>query len=124
MVTRTVGSIPKHGAANIPQFGKIESIIRHRAVLTANAKSCNHNFCGNGEAFSRDKRVIALDRRGDGGSGAGYANLKPCYKAFIETRSLRSKPTEHFAVIGPSVAGNPEQHVRNTEPHGGSLEHC
>ncbi|MEE4216641.1 MAG: cupin domain-containing protein [Xanthomonadales bacterium] len=47
-----------------------------------------------------------------------YADLKPCYTAFIDTRSPGSDKKENFTVIGPGVAENPEQHVHISIPHG------
>ena len=47
-----------------------------------------------------------------------YADLKPCYNAFIDTRSPGSEAKENFTIIGPGVSENPEQHVHITEPHG------
>ncbi len=47
-----------------------------------------------------------------------YADLKPCYNAFIDTRSPGSEAKENFTIIGPGVSENPDQHVHITEPHG------
>ena len=47
-----------------------------------------------------------------------YADLQPCYNAFIDTRSPGSEAKENFTIIGPGVSENPEQHVHITEPHG------
>ncbi len=47
-----------------------------------------------------------------------YADLKPCYNAFIDTRSPGSEAKENFTIIGPGVSENPEQHVHIAEPHG------
>ena len=47
-----------------------------------------------------------------------YADLKPCYNAFIDTRSPGSEAKENFTIIGPGVSENPEQYVHITEPHG------
>ena len=47
-----------------------------------------------------------------------YENLKPCYTAFIDTRSPGSDKKENFTVIGPGVAENPDQHVHISIPHG------
>ena len=47
-----------------------------------------------------------------------YRDLKPCYNAFIDTRSPGSEAKENFCVIGPGVAENPLQHVHIREPHG------
>ncbi len=47
-----------------------------------------------------------------------YADLKPCYNAFIDTRSPGSEAKENFTIIGPGVSENLEQHVHIAEPHG------
>lgn len=47
-----------------------------------------------------------------------YAELKPCYTAFIDTRTPGSDRKENFTVIGPGVAENPDQHVHIGIPHG------
>lgn len=47
-----------------------------------------------------------------------YAALKPCFNAFIDTRSPGSETKENFTIIGPGVSENPEQHVHIAEPHG------
>jgi len=47
-----------------------------------------------------------------------YADLKPCYNAFIDTRSPGSEAKENFTIIGPGVSENPEQFVHIAEPHG------
>lgn len=47
-----------------------------------------------------------------------YCDLKPCYNAFIDTRSPGSEAKENFTIIGPGVSENPEQHVHIAEPHG------
>lgn len=47
-----------------------------------------------------------------------YRDLRPCYNAFIDTRSPGSEAKENFCVIGPGVAENPLQHVHIREPHG------
>lgn len=47
-----------------------------------------------------------------------YADLRPCYNAFIDTRSPGSEAKENFTIIGPGVSENPEQHVHIAEPHG------
>lgn len=47
-----------------------------------------------------------------------YADLKPCYNAFIDTRSPGSEAKENFTIIGPGVSENPDQHVHIAEPHG------
>ncbi|MBY0421266.1 MAG: cupin domain-containing protein [Parvularculaceae bacterium] len=47
-----------------------------------------------------------------------YRDLRPCYNAFIDTRSPGSEAKENFCVIGPGVAENPLQHVHIREAHG------
>ena len=47
-----------------------------------------------------------------------YAELRPCYNAFIDTRTPGSEAKENFTIIGPGVSENPEQHVHISEPHG------
>ena len=47
-----------------------------------------------------------------------YTDLRPCYNAFIDTRSPGSEAKENFTVIGPGVSENPDQYVHIAEPHG------
>ncbi|MFM9976698.1 MAG: cupin domain-containing protein [Sphingomonadaceae bacterium] len=47
-----------------------------------------------------------------------YRDLKPCYNAFIDTRTPGSEAKENFTIIGPGVSENPEQHVHIAEAHG------
>ena len=47
-----------------------------------------------------------------------YGDLRPCYNAFIDTRTPGSEAKENFTIIGPGVSENPEQHVHIAEPHG------
>lgn len=47
-----------------------------------------------------------------------YHDLKPCYNAFIDTRTPGSEAKENFTIIGPGVSENPAQHVHIAEPHG------
>ena len=47
-----------------------------------------------------------------------YADLRPCYNAFIDTRTPGSEAKENFTVIGPGVSENPDQFVHIAEPHG------
>ncbi|MGB6230302.1 MAG: cupin domain-containing protein [Litorimonas sp.] len=47
-----------------------------------------------------------------------YADLRPCFNAFIDTRTPGSEAKENFTIIGPGVSENPEQHVHIAEPHG------
>ena len=47
-----------------------------------------------------------------------YADLRPCYNAFVDTRTPGSEAKENFTIIGPGVSENPEQFVHIEEPHG------
>jgi mannose-6-phosphate isomerase-like protein (cupin superfamily) len=47
-----------------------------------------------------------------------YGDLRPCYNAFIDTRTPGSEAKENFTIIGPGVSENPEQFVHIAEPHG------
>jgi quercetin dioxygenase-like cupin family protein len=47
-----------------------------------------------------------------------YADLKPCFNAFIDCRSPGSEAKENFTIIGPGVSENPAQYVHIAEPHG------
>jgi mannose-6-phosphate isomerase-like protein (cupin superfamily) len=47
-----------------------------------------------------------------------YADLIPCYNAFIDCRTPGSEAKENFTIIGPGVSENPDQHVHMAEPHG------
>jgi quercetin dioxygenase-like cupin family protein len=47
-----------------------------------------------------------------------YAALKPCYNAFVDSRSPGSEAKENFTIIGPGVSENPDQFVHIAEPHG------
>jgi mannose-6-phosphate isomerase-like protein (cupin superfamily) len=47
-----------------------------------------------------------------------YADLKPCYNAFIDCRTPGSEAKENFTIIGPGVSENPDQYVHIAEPHG------
>ncbi|MEM6683643.1 MAG: cupin domain-containing protein [Pseudomonadota bacterium] len=47
-----------------------------------------------------------------------YEDLKPCYNAFIDTRTPGSDQKENFTIIGPGVSENPEQYVHIVQPHG------
>ena len=47
-----------------------------------------------------------------------YTDLKPCFDAFIDTRTPGSDQKENFTIIGPGVSENPNQHVHIAEPHG------
>ena len=47
-----------------------------------------------------------------------YVDLRPCYNAFIDTRTPGSEAKENFTIIGPGVSENPQQHVHIAEPHG------
>ncbi len=47
-----------------------------------------------------------------------YNELRPCYNAFIDTRTPGSEAKENFTIIGPGVSENPQQFVHIAEPHG------
>ena len=47
-----------------------------------------------------------------------YDSLRPCYNAFIDSRTPGSEMKENFTIIGPGVSENPDQHVHIAEPHG------
>ena len=47
-----------------------------------------------------------------------YAELRPCFDAFIDTRTPGSDQKENFTIIGPGVSENPNQYVHIAEPHG------
>lgn len=47
-----------------------------------------------------------------------YSDLRPCYNAFIDTRTPGSEAKENFTIIGPGVSENPEQFVHIAETHG------
>lgn len=47
-----------------------------------------------------------------------YADLKPCFNAFIDTRNPGSEAKENFTIIGPGVSENPDQFVHIAEAHG------
>jgi mannose-6-phosphate isomerase-like protein (cupin superfamily) len=47
-----------------------------------------------------------------------YDELKPCFNAFIDSRTPGSDKKENFTIIGPGVSENPEQFVHIAEPHG------
>jgi mannose-6-phosphate isomerase-like protein (cupin superfamily) len=47
-----------------------------------------------------------------------YADLVPCFNAFIDCRTPGSEAKENFTIIGPGVSENPAQYVHIAEPHG------
>lgn len=47
-----------------------------------------------------------------------YADLAPCYNAFIDCRTPGSEAKENFTIIGPGVSENPAQHVHIAQRHG------
>jgi len=47
-----------------------------------------------------------------------YNDLRPCFDAFIDTRTPGSDKKENFTIIGPGVSENPNQHVHIADPHG------
>ncbi|WP_217430249.1 cupin domain-containing protein [Sphingomonas bacterium] len=62
-----------------------------------------------------DERVQGLDLEA---RVVRYADLRPCYNAFIDSRTPGSESKENFTIIGPGVSENPDQHVHIPEPHG------
>jgi mannose-6-phosphate isomerase-like protein (cupin superfamily) len=62
-----------------------------------------------GRVWSREEMEARIVR---------YAALRPCYNAFVDTRTPGSEAKENFTIIGPGVSENPEQHVHIAEPHG------
>ena len=68
------------------------------------------------EAQSRLWSLAEIDER-----IVRYADLRPCYNAFIDTRTPGSEAKENFTIIGPGVSENPEQFVHIAEPHGVNL---
>ena len=67
---------------------------------------------GQGEGADRWTTERLLDRV------VRYADLDPCYNAFIDCRTPGSEAKENFTIIGPGVSENPAQHVHIAEPHG------
>ena len=63
-----------------------------------------------------DQQAQAIDRLT--ARRVRYAELVPCFNAFIDSRTPGSDAKENFSIIGPGVAENPAQHVHITEPHG------
>ncbi len=47
-----------------------------------------------------------------------YADLKPCFNAFVDSRTPGSDKKENFTLIGPGVSENPNQYVHIPEAHG------
>jgi mannose-6-phosphate isomerase-like protein (cupin superfamily) len=47
-----------------------------------------------------------------------YAGLRPCYNAFIDSRTPGSSEKENFTIIGPGVSENPQQFIHIAEAHG------
>lgn len=67
------------------------------------------NASANAVEWTREKLAERLVR---------YADLVPCYNAFIDCRTPGSEAKENFTIIGPGVSENPHQHVHIAEPHG------
>jgi hypothetical protein len=65
-----------------------------------------------------DHHTVAAPAHGLEARIVRYADLKPCYNAFIDTRTPGSEAKENFTIIGPGVSENPDQHVHIAEPHG------
>ncbi len=85
----------------------------HVAILTANAKRCNSKVMSDPVMTTENLTFAAMEAR-----VVRYADLKPCYNAFIDTRTPGSEAKENFTIIGPGVSENPAQHVHIAEPHG------
>ena len=66
----------------------------------------------------RDTRQPSYSREQIEARIVRYADLRPCFNAFIDTRSPGSEAKENFTIIGPGVSENPEQYVHIAEPHG------
>ena len=64
-------------------------------------------------AFAKGWTATAMEAR-----VVRYADLRPCFNAFIDTRSPGSEAKENFTIIGPGVSENPDQYVHIAEPHG------
>ena len=47
-----------------------------------------------------------------------YAHLRPCFNAFVDSRTPGSERKENFTIIGPGVSENPDQYVHIAQPHG------
>ena len=47
-----------------------------------------------------------------------YADLAPCFNAFIDSRTPGNSEKENFTIIGPGVSENPNQFIHIAEPHG------
>lgn len=58
------------------------------------------------ETLSLDQRIVR------------YGGLRPCYNAFVDSRTPGSDAKENFTIIGPGVSENPNQHVHIALPHG------
>lgn len=63
-----------------------------------------------------DQQARAIDRLT--ARRVRYAELVPCFNAFIDSRTPGSDAKENFSIIGPGVAENLAQHVHISEPHG------
>jgi len=73
------------------------------------ASRINMTLSANNENFPAPRPACQVVR---------YADLIPCFNAFIDTRTPGSDKKENFTIIGPGVSENPEQHVHIKEPHG------
>jgi quercetin dioxygenase-like cupin family protein len=91
----------------------------HPPILTSNATIFKHQFQRRGKAVSATENfatswtAAGLEQR-----VVRYADLVPCYNAFIDTRSPGSEAKENFTIVGPGVSENPAQFVHIPEPHG------
>lgn len=86
--------------------------------MTANAKNIKKgapmaDHVTNGEQDGAAWSAEAMRQR-----RVRYAELRPCYNAFIDSRTPGSDAKENFTIIGPGVSENEEQFVHIAEPHG------
>lgn len=68
--------------------------------------------------MGREKSLNALRADAAAIEVVRYAELRPCFDAFIDTRTPGSDKKENFTIIGPGVSENPDQHVHIARPHG------
>jgi mannose-6-phosphate isomerase-like protein (cupin superfamily) len=96
-----------------PLFHDIDFECNHRIAVLVNVVKEN---AMDGEARQNVSQI--WDREAMSKRLVRYADLKPCYNAFIDTRTPGSHAKENFTIIGPGVSENPEQFVHIAEPHG------
>jgi mannose-6-phosphate isomerase-like protein (cupin superfamily) len=87
---------------------------------------CNHDIAV-GVKVAKEKSMLEeqrqilhprWDREAMAARVVRYDDLRPCYNAFIDTRTPGSQGKENFTIIGPGVSENPDQFVHIAEPHG------